>query len=182
MRRLPLITLLLLGLVLRLEAADDKWSMTAVVSSNAVMVRVDAPPVVNDELLKLLRTGVSISLRYQFELYAKSGIPIYIFPLKTVGWTKTLEYDMAADIYVLTSPAGVIKDDSLRDIIEVFYRPDFVPVCGGSLADYRARYWTRGRARLETIKLYPPLSLIFGLIDIYNFTTPWMEPEVKLEK
>jgi hypothetical protein len=135
------------------------------------------PDFVTDEIMNLIRAGVVLSIRYEFEVYRKNPLSRFFWPEWTFSYFKKLEYSPDANVYIVTVPEGRTKVGGLQDALQRFREVDRIVLPEGRWRSVPAEYRYRGRVKMETIKLYPPLSLFVGLVDVYNFTTRWVEFE-----
>lgn len=165
-------------------AFEKELKGVIVAAGSDVVLLTSTPKFVNTELINVLRSGVSLTVNYEVDIY-KNGLFSRMFLKKKVNYQKSLAFDIQENIYVMRAPGQIVKNNDLRTVLESFYTEDAISL--GKFAEFKPRlsdYYIRYRLSTETIKLYPPLSLIFSFIDIYNFTTSWftLDMEKKNEK
>jgi hypothetical protein len=149
---------------------------------NEVILWTSTPKFVNTELVNVLRSGVALTVSYEVRVY-QNGFFSWMVIKKKLTYQKSLSFDIQANIYVMRSPGQVVKNSDFKTVLESFYAEDAITI--GRVAEFKpglADHYIRYRLSTETIKLYPPLSLIFSFIDIYNFTTSWFTLDMEKKK
>ena len=179
-----LIIVFLIGFVPLGHAFEKELKGVVVVAGPDIVLRTSTPRFVNAELVSVLRSGVSLTVNYEVYIH-ENGFLSALFLKKKVFFQKTLAFDIQENIYVMRTPGQVVKNNDLKTVLESFYSEDDIVL--GKTTEFKPQlsdYYIRYRLHTETIKLYPPLSLIFSFIDIYNFTTSWftLDMEKKNEK
>lgn len=178
--RLALLLALFCALWQQVALAEDVNIQGSMVSRNGDLVlKTRIPRFVNPELVNVLRSGVAITVNYELRVYRKTPLPNFVTERK-INHKKSLAYSVQDDIYIMQSPGLVVKNPDLTVVLESFYAEDQILV--GKSSEFKpepAEYFLKFRLATETIKLYPPLSLIFNLIEIYNFKTSWKKMELE---
>lgn len=157
------------------EATNRGLSMR-LVQGGTPYIEARMPEFLTSELIGLVRTGVAVSVRYDVLAYGRGMFGRTPWPVAVFGYDKRLEYSPEANVYVLSRPGLTVRLGSLEAALARFREPDRIALPESvrrSLGEHRLR----GRMRMETLRLYPPLSFFVGLLDVYNFTTRWVDVE-----
>ncbi|GEM_PF-5416501 len=165
-----------------LFALDRDLTGVIVQDHSQVMLRTSIPKFINPELINVLKAGVTISVVYEVKISKKTFLPNFVVD-KKLTYKKSLAYNIQDNIYVLQAPNQSYKKSDLKKILDDFYSEDIIVL--GKRDEFlldQVSYNVRYRLTTETIKLYPPLSIIFGFIEIYNFTTAWKTLELDKKK
>jgi len=143
-----------------------------------INARLDIRKNILDEVFELLHNGVNITIIYIINIYQER--PFYYImdtKLKTVKYKKTIKYNMWEKQYYLTDGEVKQKISNRKDInknikrIKKVYLTDKTRLKNG-------KYYLKIKASLESVKLFPPLSWIFGLVTDLGFETPWARKEI----
>lgn len=134
-----------------------------------MILKLTIPAYLNSELLDVLNTGIDLSLVYSVSVYKKSfPFSQNIFKKK---YKKRLSYNVQSRIYSLIFRDKVIKSPNLKEILDTFHEPDKLPLLKKTDLKSKNKYFCVFQVKMEPLKLYPPLSLVFSFINIYNFKT-----------
>lgn len=171
----PALLTALLSAVPAVGASATDLTMRVVRSGSGAYVEATMPDFFTSEIVGLLKTGVAVSVRYEVAVHPGGWWGRLLWPLAVFDYGKRLEYSPEANVYVLTTPQGTVRIGGVEAALARFRETDRIPLPEGGWKTEPASYRFRGRMRMETVKLYPPLSLFVGLMDVYNFTTRWVE-------
>ena len=150
-------------------AENKKIQYSITNEGNLLLLKLTIPAYLNSELLDVLNTGIDLSLVYSVSVYKKSfPFSHNIFKKK---YKKLLSYNVQSRIYSLSFRDKVVKSLNLKEILETFYVTDNLPLLKKTDLKSKHKYFCVFQVKMEPLKLYPPLSLVFSFIDIYNFKT-----------
>jgi len=150
--------------------ADNKKIQYSITNEADLMIlKLTIPAYLNSELVDVLNTGIDMSLVYSVSVY-KKRFPFSQHILKK-KYKKRLSYNVQSRIYSLIFRDKVVKSLNLKEILETFYEPDNLPLLKKTELKPKNKYFCVFQVKMEPLKLYPPLSLVFNFIDIYNFKT-----------
>ena len=134
------------------------------------------------ELVSSLRDGLESRIVFTLRVYQKRG-GVLPFPgdklLTETVLARSAFWDFLDGKFVVESDDGVrTAYASADDLLSGFFSLKDLPVYRGPTDSGRLRYVT-ARARLEPVRLMPPLTIVSIAGTAASYTTPWQRRDAK---
>ncbi len=133
-----------------------------------------------DDIFNYLKNGLKITIVYYIEI--KDRRPFYyIFDKSIVSKTvkKIVTYNLWEKTYYLQYNKKLFKIHSREAFVnEIGNIKNIKLLTAGKIAKLDSPF-IRIKSKLESIKLFPPLSWIFDLVSVRGFETEWTEKDLK---
>lgn len=134
---------------------------------------ISFPDFFSSEIASLVRTGVPIKINYDIRIN-KKGFFGGSFSVPESGQLyRSIQYDISDNSYVLILEGIRIRKKELKEAIRELYRPAEIKLSILLHKHVQPGDGLKCRLTMESIRLYPPLSLVFNMLPIYNFKTLW---------
>ncbi len=175
-----LIVILLLICTIGNVYAQDITKIVINKTNNKIFVSASLDEDIPEEIFEYLHNGVKVTIVYEINLYRKTPF-FYITDskIKKIAYKKIVKYNMWEKNYYLYENEGKVKipkrkilNNKLKFINNIF-------VIDINQLEKNEEYYIRVKASLESVKLFPPLSWIFGLVSTTGFETSWENIDIK---
>lgn len=133
-----------------------------------------------DEVFEYLHNGVKVTIVYEINLYRKT--PFYYLAdskLKGIVHKKVVKFNMWDKAYYLFEDKTKSKFKTRKAINEKLKQLDSIYIIKENKLAKDEDYYIKVKALLESVKLFPPLSWIVGLVTTLDFETSWETIEIK---
>lgn len=138
------------------------------------IIEISMPSVFSDEVIELIKIGISLSVCYEISFLRKTMWGL-LLPVANIVYEKKMTYDPEAKVFIIKTPERIFKEDSLKDAIDRFNDKDIIVLSADYPKGKIESYVVKGRVKVSSVQLLPPFSFIIGLMNVYNFNTSWME-------
>lgn len=162
-------------------SAQNIKNITIKTLDNFILIDSSIDTPLPQEIIELLKNGVKVTITYYINL--KETQPFWMLKDKIIvskNVKKIISYNMWEKTYICEDSISgkiVIKDEkNLQDIIK-----NIKNVKVASLKELKDKdgLYIAVKAKLESLKLFPPLSWIYDLVITRSFETPWNYKKIK---
>jgi hypothetical protein len=166
-----------------LAGADAGLSLRAWLAADTVGVTLRFDARHSAEVLSALREGLKSQLLFQLRLYRRQDGPLALLGdrlLSSRELTRIASFDLIDDRYRVVDETGQREYTAQAAFLEDFYILRDYPL--GSLAAAEGpQCYLVARARLEPVRVVPPLDIIRLVTRVSSFSSPWMRADIETQ-
>jgi hypothetical protein len=178
-RRRHSILLILLGvflcvLVPRVYAAKFKIAEMEIKNQN-ILISIHSYFLDELDVIKILNDGIEVDVMYEFWVMRNSGA---ILPSETItnfSFKYTVKKDIINQGYEIEwLKEGILKtmwSDNLDQVLYLIMNPKGVKIINIENLSGSESYYIETQLNASSLKLYPPLSLIYNLFGKWSYST-----------
>lgn len=143
-----------------------------------VSASIDTP--IPDEIIDLLKNGVKITIVYYIHILEKR--PFWMIFDKTIyekNVKKVITYNIWEKIFYLKEGSNTYKIKTEKELQNRLMNISNIKLLKISKLKGKKELYLKIKAKLESIKLFPPLSWIYDLVITRSFETSWKKKKIK---
>lgn len=161
--------------------ADTGLSLRAWLAADTVHVALRFDPRHSAEVLSALREGLKSQLFLQLRVYRRQDGPLALLGdrlLSSRELTRVASFDLIDDRFELLDETGRREYAAQVQFLEDFFSLRDYPV--GSLAAAEGpQCYLVARARLEPVRVAPPLDIIRLVTRVSSYSSPWTRADIE---
>ncbi len=143
-----------------------------------ILASLDTP--VPDEIIDLLKNGVKITIVYYIQILEER--PFWLIYDKTIykkDVEKIVTYNIWEKTFYLKEGKNLYKIKNVEELQRRLMNINNIRLISLKQIKKKKNLYIRVKAKLESIKLFPPLSWIYDLVITRSFETSWKIKKIK---
>ncbi len=136
-----------------------------------------------EDIINYLKNGVKVTLVYYIEIRERK--PFYFLFDTTIyskSYKKVIYYNLWEKKYYLKFENKILKLKSVKELNENLQNIKRLYIINYDKIKNKKNLYIRLKVKLQSIKLFPPLSWIFDLVTVREFETKWAEKDLNVKK
>lgn len=149
-------------------------------NENHLIVSASVDTHIPDEIIDLLKNGVKITIVYYIHILEKR--PFWLIFDKTIyekSIKKVVTYNIWEKNFYLKEGSDIYKIKTEKELQNRLMNISNIKLIKISKLKAKKGLYLKIKAKLESIKLFPPLSWIYDLVITRSFETPWKKKRIE---